>query len=69
MTLTHEQHQSFLRSTADFRSDHEKPLSEVRRIANVPENRFFGVRSNGDVVIDQSRKREVESRKLSKSDQ
>ena len=69
MKLAPEQHQSFLRSTADFRSDHEKPLMEVRRIANVPENRFFSVRSNGDVVIDTSRKREVESRKLSKSDQ
>jgi len=59
----------FLKATSDFRSDHSKSLQAVRDYANVPENRYFSVTSNGNVVIDYSRKRIVESRKLSKSDQ
>lgn len=61
--------QSFLKATADFRSDHSKSLQVVRDYAKVPENRYFSVNSNGNVVIDYSRKRIVESKKLSKSDQ
>ena len=56
------------KATADFRNDHEKALQAVRDFAKVPQNRYFTVTSTGEVRIDYSRKREVESKKLSKSD-
>jgi len=55
-------------SVSDFRNDQELILEVVRDFLNVPQNRHFSVTENGYVVIDHSRKREVESKKLSKSD-
>lgn len=69
MLLTETENISFHRATSDFRSDHEKPLSTVRHRFNIPDNRYFSVSSDGVVMVDLTRKRVVESRKLSKSDQ
>lgn len=67
--LSPEQHAAFLKATSDFRSDHEKALTGIREMFKIPKERFFGVRADGTVFIDYSRKREVESKKISKSDQ
>ena len=56
------------KSVSDFRNDHEKVLQAVREFAKVPHNRYFSVTQSGEVKIDYSRKREVELKKLSKSD-
>jgi hypothetical protein len=69
MKLTQDQHTAFKKATADFGADHTKALQMVRAIADVPENRYFTITSNGEVVIDKTRTREVSAKKLSKSDQ
>jgi hypothetical protein len=69
MQLTETEYAAYHKATSDFRSDHDKPSEIVRKKFNIPENRYFSVRSDGLVMVDLSRKRIVESRKLSKSDQ
>lgn len=69
MKLTQDQYIAFQKATADFGSDHTAALEEIRMIAKVPENRYFTVTSNGEVVIDKCRTREISAKKLSKSDQ
>jgi len=69
MQLTQTEYDAYRKATSDFRSNHDKSSAYVREKFNIPENRYFSVRSDGDVMIDLTRKRVVESRKLSKSDQ
>lgn len=69
MKLTQDQHAAFKEATADFGADHTDALQKIRAIANVPENRYFSISGNGEVVIDKTRTREVSAKKLSKSDQ
>lgn len=69
MKLTTQEYAWFNAQTADYSQDHTKALDFVRNLFKVPENRFFSVLQDGSVVIDRSRKREVEAKKLSKSDQ
>lgn len=69
MQLSDAQYDSFMMATADFSSDHTEALATVRRLAKVPENRYFSVLQDKTVIVDTSRIRVVESRKLSKSDQ
>jgi len=69
MKLNPQEHAWFSAKTADFSQDHTEALDFVRNLFNIPENRFFSVLQDGSVVIDRSRKREVEAKKLSKSDQ
>jgi len=69
MNLSPQENERFQRTISDFRSDHDKPLRFVREKFRIPENRFFSVRSDGLVAVDLSRKRVVESLKISKSDQ
>jgi hypothetical protein len=69
MQLTEAEYAAYNKAISDFRSDHDKPSAIIREKFKIPENRFFSVRSDGLVMVDLSRKRVVESRKLSKSDQ
>lgn len=69
MKLTPQQHAAFLNATKDFSADHTDALEKVREIANVPQYRFFTVLHDGTVAVDTTRKREVEVRKISKSNQ
>lgn len=69
MQLTPQEYADYHKATADFRLDHSNPDAFVRAKFKLPENRYFSVRSDGVVVVDLNRKRIVESRKLSKSDQ
>jgi hypothetical protein len=69
MKLNPQEYAWFRSETADFSQDHTEALDFVRNFFNIPENRFFSVLQDGSVVIDRSRKREVEAKKLSKSDQ
>jgi hypothetical protein len=69
MQLTEVENTAFHRATSDFRFNHDKPLATVRDKFKIPENRFFSVRHDGLVIVDSNRKRIIESRKISKSDQ
>lgn len=69
MKLTKDQHAAFQKAISDFGADHTAALEKVRMIAKVPENRYFSVMPDGEVVIDKNRTREVSAKKLSKSDQ
>jgi hypothetical protein len=69
MTLSPQENQTFHQRTSDFRADHGGALEQVRRKFNIPEHKFFAVRHDGFVTVDQNRKRVIESRKISKSDQ